>query len=60
MSEYICNHGDLYMSCPVCSEVTKLMDEMMPEPWEDDEYMEYMYDYYLDKDERLLRESEEN
>lgn len=59
-SEYVCNHGELFMLCAICTDVMRAMDEMMPESWEDDSYIEYMYDHYLDLDEKLLRESEDN
>jgi len=58
MSEYMCEHGHLYASCPICSEIMKAMsDYLMEDSWDTDDYL---YDHYLDLDERLLREQEEN
>ena len=56
---YLCIHGYVFMSCDICSEETEMLLSMELEQEADESYMEYMYDYYLDQDERLLREQEE-
>jgi len=57
-SEFVCEHGDLFMYCSTCSDVQRAMEEYMILPEADNIAEEYLYDYYLDLDERLLREEE--
>ena len=56
---YLCIHGYVFMCCDICSEESDLLLTMQLEQEADESYIEYMYDYYLDQDERLLREQEE-
>lgn len=61
MSEYMCEHGHLYMSCPICSEITRAQSEFDAVIEEDSHQLnDYLYDYYLDKDEREMREQEDS
>jgi hypothetical protein len=57
--KYLCIHGYVFMSCDICSEETEMLQSMELEQNADDSYTEYLYDHYLDLDERLLREQEE-
>jgi hypothetical protein len=64
----MCPHGQLYASCYICREVKKSEEEYMELNdlliEDDNEYDmeldEQLYDYYLDLDERLLREQEDS
>ncbi len=56
---YLCPHGYLRADCNMCVKIAELMEENMGVP-QDDTVEEYLYDYYLDQDERLLREQEES
>ncbi len=55
---YLCPHGYLRADCNMCMKIAELIEENMPVP--EDAAPEYLYDYYLDQDERLLREQEES
>jgi hypothetical protein len=48
------------MSCDICSEEVENKERINMSEQADAEYNEYLYDHYLDLDERLLREMEEN
>ncbi len=57
--KYLCVHGYLYSSCESCQAMDDAIEEYMMAPPEIDKEYDYMYDIYLDRDEQLLRESEE-
>jgi len=56
---YICTHGLLYAQCYDCAQITEAIERQGYVLIEDD-YPEDMYDYWLDQDERSLREEEDN
>ena len=62
--KYICTHGYVYMSCDICSEMVENLQRLELFGASSDElteaFGEDMYDYYLDLDERSMREMEEN
>jgi len=61
VSEYMCSHGDLFMYCSICMDVQKAMEEYIVIPEESaTSAQEYLYDYYLDLDEREMREQEDS
>lgn len=58
---YICSHGFLKADCATCVAFEEGLSEFDWDILEADESAnEYLYDYYLDLDEKALRESEEN
>ncbi len=58
MGKYICTHGHIKADCTVCVAIDEAVSEyMLPNSESSD--AEYAYDFFLDLDERLLRESEE-
>ncbi len=57
--KYLCIHGYIRPDCTVCTEIEEAVNEfMVPEEYET--YDDFLYDAYLELDEKLLSESEEN
>lgn len=54
---YLCTHGYILGNCDTCAEFQDEL-EFMIEELDDSEHDEYLYDHYLDLDERALREEE--
>jgi len=56
---YICPHGLLYAQCYECATITEAIEQKGYVLLEEDR-PEDMYDYWLDQDERNLRDDEED
>lgn len=56
---YLCVHGYIYSRCDVCTEIDRAVEEYLKEPVEVPDN-EWMYDLYLEMDEKMIRESEDN
>lgn len=55
---FLCIHGYMRSECTMCTSISDAMEEfdMLPEL----DSSEYLYDYYLDLDEKALRDEEDN
>lgn len=54
---YLCTHGEILSSCSICVEFEDEL-EFMLEEMDIQDTRDYIYDYYLDQDERSLREED--
>jgi len=57
---YLCKHGYMFSSCQTCVAIEEAVEEFLMAPPETTVEDDYMYDVYLEMDERRLSETEEN
>ena len=57
---FLCPHGYMRADCTACLTIDDAVADYMGVPEVDEMTNEYLYDYHLDEDERMLREMEEN